>query len=820
MRRFQLTLAFTLAVFHAATAAATEYFVDFDATPGAGCTDAGPGADPRAGGTPWCTVPGTRTTNQTAFLPGPWARIHAGDVISIKAGTTHTTADGGGLVLVDPTHYDDGTAAARILIRKHPTWGAGPYAALNGDGMTGHIEGLVGDLGVDYVTFDGLEILNSPDFGIQLDNDAHHVVIDHCFVHDGKTRASLVFMSGCTTDPCMQIVRNSIVANCEFGGGIIAYDNPGGHVLIENNVVHHICGGPGSYDGIQCGASDGNTNYCAVIGNVVYAHGSHSGYVGCPPVGSDPIDVAGEGCRHHEIADGNVVYDSGGDFKVHGTYEDDCTERLESYDIARRNRLTNKQVISYSFPNDTIFYNNTLYNIGIGTNVQVFSIEPDSPPGTSSGTPGHSARALAVGHDVDFGRYTFKNNIMWGQTSYHLMLNGVAGFRQDARYSSLRFYAGLYNAFHAMFWYPDDTAQDATYYGSWTAYRASRAIDPPDTDSILTSAPASAVFVDAGSRDYRLVAGSPAVDAGVPITRAVGDSEGGANGSVNLVVERASFVDGYGGLFEPDHITVGDCADVAIATIDDENATIVLAAPCRWQDGDAVNLAYQGKLPDIGAFELGAAAGTPTPVATASPVETPDTAPTPTATATTTAAATPPPAPSCPAAPAVGCRQPIASRKSAVQYGDNLKDEKDQLTWTWAQGAVTPKTDYGDPLTTDGYALCIYDGNGLVLDASLAAGGTCGTKPCWKAKRTGFVYHDGARTARGVESVELKEGLKSGKARIAVRGKGALLALPSPLALSPPLSVQLLRAGGPCWEGVFSAPFLKQDAKRLTDKSD
>ncbi|HEY2386767.1 MAG TPA: hypothetical protein VGK30_07375 [Candidatus Binatia bacterium] len=798
-----------LFVISSAPAAATEYFVDFDATPGSACSDAGPGTDPRIGGTPWCTLPGTRTTTNTAFLPGPWVRISPGDVVSIKAGATYSSARGG-VVLVDPSHYDSGTADARVVVRKHPTWGSGPYASLDGAGMTARYAGLIGDLGIDYVTFDGLEIANAPDYGFQLDNDADHVIVDHVFVHDARTTASSVFLTGCTTTPCLNIVRNSIVANAELGGGIIAYHNPGGHVLIQGNVVHHVCGGSGSWDGIQCGARDGTTNYCAVIGNVVYAHGSHSGYASCPGAGSDPIDAAGTGCHHNALVDGNVVYDSGGDFKVHGTYEDNCSEALESYAIVRRNRLTNEQIVSYSFPNDTVFYNNTLYNPGIPVNVQVFSIEPDSPPGASSGTPGHLARAAALGRDVDFGRFTFKNNIMWGQTSYHVLINGISGYRQDVRYSSMRFYAELYNVLHAMLWYPNEAAQDPTYYASWNAYLAARAVDPPDTGSILTSASAAATFVDAASRDYRLVAGSPAVDAGVPVTRAVGDSN--ANGSVVLVVERASFVDGYGGLFEPDHVTVGDCADVAIVTVDDEHATIVLASPCRWHDGDPVNLAYQGTAPDIGAFELGAApTPTPTPVApTATNASTPVVAPT----------ATPIPEAGCPPIPLGGCTLPIAPGKAALQLADNVKDAEDTFAWTWTRGGVTAKSEFGDPVAADDYRLCVYDGSGLALAAAIPAGGTCGRNPCWQETRAGFRYQSSARTPNGIASVQLKQGLKPGQARIAVRGKGPLLALPVPSSLVPPLTVQLQRANGGCWGSEFSAPLAGKSAKRLHGKSD
>ena len=131
-------------VLFAVPAHGAEYFVDFDADPGSGCSDAGPGSDPRSGGTPWCTLPGTRVTGYNpGFLPGPWKRIHAGDVVSIKAGTTHTTAGGAGAVLISHTHYDDGNPSARIVIRKHPDWGTGDYAALDGTGMVTATIGVV-----------------------------------------------------------------------------------------------------------------------------------------------------------------------------------------------------------------------------------------------------------------------------------------------------------------------------------------------------------------------------------------------------------------------------------------------------------------------------------------------------------------------------------------------------------------------------------------------------------------------------------------------------------------------------------------------------
>jgi hypothetical protein len=787
--------------FVASPAVATEYFVDFDATPGAACSDAGPGTDPRLGGLPWCTLPGTRVTaNLPGFLPGPWTRIAAGDVVSIKAGTTHTSADDGGPVLIDPTYYDHGTEAARIVVRKHPEWGTGGYASFDGTDMATPKGAVVTDFAVDYLTLDGLEIYDSPDYGIQIDHDAHHVTVDHAYVHDGFTGEALVYISGCTTSPCMLIVRNSTVADCANGGGIFVYDNPGGYVLIENNLVHHICGGAGNFDGIQCGARDGTTNYCAFIGNVVYAHGDHAGYPGCPHTGSDPIDMSGAGCHRGALLDGNEVYDSGGRFLMHGSYEDNCHDALESYGIARRNRFTNLQAVTYSYPNDTIFYNNTFYNPDIDANVQIYSTEAEEPPGSSYGTESHGPRASAVGRDVDFARLTFKNNIMWGQTSYHVQLNGVVGSRNDVRYSSLRFYYNLYRGYRANYWYANDTDEDTTFYPTLAGFLGSRALDPPDVGSLFSSAPSDAVFVAAADRDYRLVPGSPAIDAGTAITHAVGGSAGGANGSVVLTVERASFVDGWRGLVAPDHISVGDCPEVAISGIDDFAATILLAAPCRWTDGAPINLATQRGAPDLGAYEFaGGSTGSPTPVAT--PV--------------VTCADCGPCAvcdleDRCVAAPRANCRQPTAAGAARLR----LKTKRGpQLAWTWTKGAATGSGDFGDVIGGERLALCIFDESGAtprVAFAAVTRPGRCGRKPCWQTvKPKGFKYKDAEHLPNGLATLALRPGI-DGKARIVVTGAGPLLPLPA-LPLAVPARVQLRAAGGQCWEARYTSGGIKRN---------
>ena len=117
---------------------------------------------------------------------------------------------------------------------------------------------------------------------------------------------------------------------------------------------------------------------------------------------------------------------------------------------------------------------------------------------------------------------------------------------------------------------------------------------------------------------------------------------------------------------------------------------------------------------------------------------------------------------------------------------------------------VTP-SDFGSPSTTSSYTMCLYDQSALKMTATAAAGGTCGTKPCWKSSGDGFKYADKNGAGEGLTKIALKPGA-AGKAKISVAGKGANLHLPT-LPLSTPVTIQVKRSdGSACWRGVFSMP--------------
>lgn len=176
--------------------------------------------------------------------------------------------------------------------------------------------------------------------------------------------------------------------------------------------------------------------------------------------------------------------------------------------------------------------------------------------------------------------------------------------------------------------------------------------------------------------------------------------------------------------------------------------------------------------------------------------------------------------PLCPASPA-SCRTPIASGKSSLLIRNKTPDKGDQILWKWTKGAATTKAELGDPLGSDDYALCVYDGTNAIASVVANAGGLCGTRPCWKEKRTGFGYTNRATSDSGAKVVNLKEGLAPGKASISFQGAGVKLQVPDLTTITGPVTVQLHRSGGaPCFAATFSAPFLFKDASQLKDRSE
>ena len=116
-----------------------------------------------------------------------------------------------------------------------------------------------------------------------------------------------------------------------------------------------------------------------------------------------------------------------------------------------------------------------------------------------------------------------------------------------------------------------------------------------------------------------------------------------------------------------------------------------------------------------------------------------------------------------------------------------------------------PVTDFGDPTNATNYLLCVYDATGLRLEALAPGGGTCGGRPCWKGRSTGFQFKDKDLTPDGVFKIRLRAG-DAGFAQVGVQAKGANLSLPAP-PFTTPVTVQMIRNDGDaCWSSVMTDP--------------
>jgi hypothetical protein len=102
------------------------------------------------------------------------------------------------------------------------------------------------------------------------------------------------------------------------------------------------------------------------------------------------------------------------------------------------------------------------------------------------------------------------------------------------------------------------------------------------------------------------------------------------------------------------------------------------------------------------------------------------------------------------------------------------------LAWKWIAADATPVAAFGDPLHTTGYRLCLYDASGRVSTATAPSGRG------WNAAPTTVKYKSKTWAPTGIAGITLKAGLVPGAAKIAVKGKGSLLDVPSTATLASP----------------------------------
>lgn len=203
---------------------------------------------------------------------------------------------------------------------------------------------------------------------------------------------------------------------------------------------------------------------------------------------------------------------------------------------------------------------------------------------------------------------------------------------------------------------------------------------------------------------------------------------------------------------------------------------------------------------------------TPTSPPTHSPTETPTTTPTssPTITPTFSPSPSPTPTPLCQQTPAACAHIP---GKAGIGLSDDSNNAKDKLKWKWLKGDETLFSEFGDPLNSTQYALCIYDVNNLLVSESLIDPSATLWVP---SGTTGFKYKDKNGTSAGITKITMKSGA-AGKSKIIVKGKGANLDDPPPFPLLTPVASQFRNTVGGCWGATFDSP-IKNEAGTFKGK--
>ncbi len=421
-------------------------------------------------------------------------------------------------------------------------------------------------MGADYVRLDGLEVANSNAYCILVSNDAIRLELLNLDVHNCGTPSAgagaIIFYDG--TTPAYTIIRGNRVHD-NYWGGIVLFCVPGGYYLIEQNTVYNNQG-TNNWDAIQVGGGDElcGTHHVVVRKNVVSGTSQGDNL----DMGGRWVGTVGVRTSHYLMEDNETYGGSAGGVKFSGLGLD--------WAIMRRNRVTGESITFYSPPYRATVYHNTIVS---------------------------GYHDLQFWRDIGFDpgpHPTFRNNLFTQSTN--ALINVGGALLPDLTYpTSLDMDADMFLfSGGGINWGNTGYGTTQSEFDSWRSTTGQEPNGKRITQSL------SQIYVDPANRDYRLLSGSPAIDAGVHLTR----TTSAGSGTVIPVQKSWYFHDGYNGLVAPDTIQIGSNAPVAITSIDYLNDRITVATSISWNANDGVSLPYNGSAPDIGAFEYG---GTQTP---------------------------------------------------------------------------------------------------------------------------------------------------------------------------------------------------------------
>src|SRR3989338_3752043 len=383
-------------------------------------------------------------------------------------------------------------------------------------------------------------------------------------------------------------VRNNDIYSCTQGG-IVMWDAHSGYFLIEGNKIHEWKG-IGNWDGIEAHG----TPYVIVKNNIIYNPGPEGD-------GADFIDAGSqtgstiEDYTHHMVYDGNTVYCTGS--CPSNPYENRVKiDKAPTFSILRRNTIYGAGFTFYvkPFVNDALYSNSV---INCRNQCILFWQWGDGPSG--------------------WGGFAVKNNIFAFSTNYLMQHSRDPA---DGAYPSIRMEHNVYRpSSQGIIW---ALLNGETNYGTSLAefnrWRSATGQEP--NGGKFSTQTLNQLFVNPSTTDFRLAAGSDAIDAGVALTT----TRSGGSGTIVPVQESFYFYNGYG-MTDPDTIQIGSNI-VKVVSIDESGNNITVDRSISWTAGVGVSLPYNGAAPDAGAVEYGSG-GSTGPAPTPSPIPSPNPTP-------------------------------------------------------------------------------------------------------------------------------------------------------------------------------------------------
>jgi cysteine-rich repeat protein len=166
----------------------------------------------------------------------------------------------------------------------------------------------------------------------------------------------------------------------------------------------------------------------------------------------------------------------------------------------------------------------------------------------------------------------------------------------------------------------------------------------------------------------------------------------------------------------------------------------------------------------------------------------------------------------CPAIPLAGCGNAGKSILMLKDRGEDGPGANDKLVWKWLNGPATTQAEFGDPVNTTDYRLCLYTGGTPVPVMEINVPAVAN----WSAISTrGYRYTDRVKALDGILKIVLKASTSNAKAM--VLGRDGNLPLPGlPLDISGAVVVQLSNSDNSnCWEERFPPANVSKNTNQL-----